>query len=443
MASGPKVIIVGGGIGGLTAAIALHKAGVAVSVYEQAPVLAEIGAGINVQAVAVGVLHDLGLDESMFLRSDLGDGIETSFLEYYTTDGVKIASEPVGRRLGGQFPQLSVHRAWFHNALVAKVNELGIPLHLDHAFTGMDRDSSSSCVTVHFEKLSEPGQKQPSASGDLLVGADGLKSPVRACLLGDVLPRYTGKVIYRGLTKLPSLISDGSTVCNAGNEHLNFIAYPVSDSMRQKGETYCNWGFAIERPPPGENFEDWRRTVTIDAIRDDLQQLEGVNYGGFSPLEIAERTDKIIEWAMFDRDPLESWDFGNITLLGDAAHPLLPYGSQGASQAIMDAEALGICFGKAMAEGGSVCDAVSTYSNFRAGPAGKVVIANRQMGSTAVLRVAADACHGLSRADKERWALENGQRMFDEVISEYRRSLPKSARMTVSDAPTSAEPKRE
>lgn len=155
MASGTKTMIIGGGIGGLTAAIALHRTGADVTVYEQAPELAEIGAGINVQAVAVGVLHDLGIDEKMFLSNDLGDGIETSFLEYYTVDGVKIAFEPVGRRLGSEFPQLSVHRAWFHNALIAKVREIGIKLELDHVFVGMDRHADDS-VTVHFEKMSAP-----------------------------------------------------------------------------------------------------------------------------------------------------------------------------------------------------------------------------------------------------------------------------------------------
>lgn len=428
MASATKTIIIGGGIGGMTAAMALHRQGTDVTVYEQAPELADIGAGINVQAVAVGVLHDLGLDEKNFISGE-GDGVETSYQEYYTVDGVKIAFEPVGRRLGTKFPQLSVHRAWFHNVLIAKVKELGIKLHLDHVFVGMDQHTNGS-VTCHFEKMSAPGEQQPSATCDFLIGADGIKSPVRACLVGDLMPSYTGKVIYRGLTKLPSLMSDGSTVCNAGNEDFNFIAYPVSDGMRQKGETYCNWGLAIKRPHPGENFEDWRRAVTLDAIKDDLKRLEGVNYGGFSPLQIAERTEKIIEWAMFDRDPLESWDFGSVTLLGDAAHPLLPYGSQGAVQAIMDAEALGVCFGKAMAEGTGVKAAVKMYSDFRAVPAGKVVIANRSMGSTAVLRVADQACQGMTRAQKEQWAQENGQKMFDEVITEYRQSLPKSIGIT-------------
>merc|ERR1712072_1121794 len=114
-------------------------------------------------------------------------------------------------------------------------------------------------------------------------------------------------------------------------------------------------------------------------------------------------------------------DFGTGTLLGDAAHPLLPYGSQGASQAIMDGEALGACYAKAKAEGAGIAAAVKTYSDFRAGPAGKVVIANRTMGSTAVLRVADQECKGMTRQQKQ-WADKNGQTMFEEVITAYRGS---------------------
>jgi len=421
------IVIIGGGIGGLTAAIALHKAGAKVAVYEQAPQLGEIGAGINVQGVAMGVLFNLGFNEADFMAHNMGDSIETTAMEYYSVKGTKIADEPVGRRLGDKYPQLSVHRAWFHNTLVAKAKEIGVPFHLDHVFLTFDKNADES-INVHFEKMSTPGVRQPSIKCDFLIGADGLKSPVRATLMGeDVIPTYTGKVIYRGLTKIPSLISDGSTVCNAGNEKFNFIAYPVSDSMRLKGECYCNWGFAIERPHPGDAFEDWRMAVDLSDLADDLKRLDGVSYGGFTPFQIAAQTDKIIKWAMFDRDPLQSWDWGNVTLLGDAAHPLLPYGSQGATQAIMDAEALGVFYQQCVADGSGIKACVKRYSDYRCEPAGKVVLSNRNMGSTAVLRVAEAEIKDLSKEDQKKWAAANGQKLYDSVIKEYRKGLPKTA----------------
>merc|ERR1711920_419365 len=100
-------------------------------------------------------------------------------------------------------------------------------------------------------------------------------------------------------------------------------------------------------------------------IEDELRAMDANVFGGLTPLQIAQKTEKIISWALFDRDPLESFDFGTVTLLGDAAHPLLPYGSQGATQAIMDAEALGVCFQRAMADGSGIRGAVKMYSDLR------------------------------------------------------------------------------
>merc|ERR1712151_413203 len=149
-------------------------------------------------------------------------------------------------------------------------------------------------------------------------------------------------------------------------------------------------------------------------------------FGGCTPLQIAEKTDKILGWALFDRDPLDSFDFGTVTLLGDAAPPLLPYGSQGATQAIMDAEALGVAYRKAMAAGSGIRGAVQTYSELRCEVSGKVVIANRDMGSTAVLREVETKCKGMDKDEKKRWISEHGRSLFQTTIQAYRQSMPKS-----------------
>merc|ERR1719502_1365093 len=151
-----KTVVVGGGIGGCAAAVALAQAGADVTIYEQAPALAEIGAGINVQAVAIGVLNRLGITEEQLRDPVTGDGILTSKIEYYTVDGILIADEAVGRAKGDKYPQFSSHRAKFHNTLIAKAREvLGKDkVILDHVFAGMDRHEDGS-VTVHFEKMSE------------------------------------------------------------------------------------------------------------------------------------------------------------------------------------------------------------------------------------------------------------------------------------------------
>lgn len=425
--SKPKTFVIGGGIGGCTAAIALAKAGADVTVYEQAPELLEIGAGINVQAVAIGVLDRLGITEENLQDPILGDGITTSKIEYYTCDGILVADEPVGKSKGDEYAQFSSHRAKFHNALIAKVREVigADKVHLDHVFTGMDKKDGE--ITVHFEKMSKRGEKQPSATCNLLIGADGLKSPVRSYLLGDIYPRYTGKTIYRGLCEVDGHISDGKTVVMCGNDHGVFIAYPISDGMRKEGKTHCNWGWNVSRPEPGKAMEDWRYFGKVDEIEKELADLDGNSFAGKTPLQIAQKTDKIMAWALFDRDPLDTFDFGNVTLLGDSAHPLLPYGSQGATQAIMDGEALGVAYGNAMAAGKGVEAAVKAYSDIRCGPSGKVVLANREMGPTAVLRDVDKKCDGMSKEAKTEWIGTHGRALFKESIGKYRASMPKSA----------------
>ncbi|CAE8652772.1 unnamed protein product, partial [Polarella glacialis] len=424
--SKPKTVIVGGGIGGCTAAIALHRAGADVWIYESASQLLEIGAGINVQAVAIGVLIDLGIPLERFNDPAQGDGILTSKVEYYSTDGVFIADEAVGLAAGAENPQMSVHRAKFHNTLIAECRRLlgEERVILNSAFVGMETVGDQT--TVHF-KTNTTGEPAPSVTCDFVLGCDGLKSRVRAALLGEVLPRYTGRTIYRGLCHLDKMHGDGNTVALCGDETGNFICYPISESKRRDGHYHCNWGFNATRPEPG-GVESWVSVVTLDQIQDELAAMDGNTFGGFTPLQMAQRTEKIIGWALFDRDPLDTFDFGCTTLLGDAAHPLLPYGSQGATQAIMDAEAIGMCYQDAMEAGTGIRGCVKAYSEMRCEVSGKVVIANRNMGSTAVLREVNQKCKDMTRAEKEAYCKENGGKLAEEVIQTYRKAMPKSVR---------------
>lgn len=422
----PKTLVVGGGIGGCAAAIALAQAGADVTVVEAATKLLEIGAGINIQAVAIGALNRMGVLEEQLTDPVLGDSILTSKIEYFTVDGILIADEKVGRAKGDEYPQMSSHRAKFHNTLLAKAKELigEDKVFLDHFFTGMDR-ADDGTITAHFDKTSNRKEKHDSIQCDFLIGADGLKSPVRAALLGDGLPKYTGRTIYRGLCTLDALNGDGNTVSLCGNESGNFICYPISDGMRKDGKMHCNWGFNARRPEPA-GVESWTSFAKIDDIKDELATMGQNTFAGSTPLQIAEKTEKIIGWALFDRDPLDSFDFGTVTLLGDAAHPLLPYGSQGATQAIMDAEALGVSYKKGMSEGIGIRGVVKMYSDFRCEISGKVVIANRDMGSTAVLREVEVKCKEMSREEKKDWIETHGRGFFEEVIQRYRSSMPKS-----------------
>eukprot|EP00930_Biecheleria_cincta_P089920 TRINITY_DN79257_c0_g1_i1.p1 TRINITY_DN79257_c0_g1~~TRINITY_DN79257_c0_g1_i1.p1 ORF type:complete len:438 (+),score=83.15 TRINITY_DN79257_c0_g1_i1:42-1355(+) len=430
MATKPKTVVVGGGIGGCTAAIALHHAGADVTIYESAPQLLEIGAGINVQAVAIGALVDLGIPVEKFADPAQGDGILTSQVEYYTNEGIFIAAEAVGLKAGASHPQMSVHRAKFHSTLVNECRRLlgEDRVILNSTFVGLEQGQDE--VTVNFES-SDTKAPLPPVTCNFLVGADGLKSRVRSSLLGDQEPRYTGRTIYRGLCQVDKLNGDGNTVSLCGDETGNFICYPISEGMRREGKFHCNWGFNATRPHPGGQ-ESWTALAKVEDIREELELMSGNTFGGVTPLQMAERTEKIIGWALFDRDPLDSFDFGLVTLLGDSAHPLLPFGSQGATQAIMDAEALGVCYQNSVASGAGVRGCIKAYSDMRCEVTGKVVIANRDMGSTAVLRVVNEKCKGLTTDEKRQWCEQNGKALHDEVIQKYRASMPKSVRASPS-----------
>jgi len=344
-----KTVVVGGGIGGCAAALALQRAGADVTIFEAAAVLKEIGAGINIQAVAVGVLTDLGIPLEHFHEPGEGDAIFTSAVEYFTPEGFFIASEAVGLKAGSTYPQLSAHRAKFHSTLVAECRRrLGEDkVILNSRFVDLERHEDH--VILHFEN-STTKEAFPPVRCDLVVGADGLKSRLRSQLLGDGAPRYTGRMIYRGLCEVDAIHADGCTVSLCGDANGNFICYPISEGRRREKRFLCNWGLCVLREHPGGE-ENWTAEASLEEIRQELQNFGGNCFAGLTPLQMAERTKKIIGWSLFDRDPLETFDFGNVTLLGDAAHPLLPYGSQGATQAIMDAEALGVSYQKAMANG--------------------------------------------------------------------------------------------
>lgn len=423
-----KVVVVGGGIGGCTAAIALHRAGADVTVYEQAAELKEIGAGINVQAVAIAALADLGISPELLNDPEHADGIRTSKVQYYTSDGLLISEEMTGTAAGSSHPQFSLHRAKFHSTLV---NECIKCLGEDKVFlnSSFDRlEQTEGKVMLHLKKRST-GEDLPVVECDFLIGCDGLKSRVRAALLGDGLPRYTGRTIYRGLCEVDDLIGDGMTVSLCGNYDNpgNFICYPISERCRQTGKTLCNWAFVAHRSEP-KGVESWTNMASIEDIRSEVECFNGNRFGGLTPLQMAERTESIIGWALFDREPLETFDFGSVTLLGDAAHPLLPFGSQGATQAIMDAEALGVSFANAVEAGKGVRGVVQEYSRLRCEFTGKVVITNRGMGPTRVLQVAEEKCKDMTREEKAAWIEAHGAAEAAEVISSYRKSMPKSVR---------------
>jgi salicylate hydroxylase len=319
----PRILVVGGGIGGLTVALALRQAGFAVQVYEQASVLREVGAGVALSPNAVRVLHRLGLAAALQrvgvvpLSMDPRDG--------YT--GALIARIPLAelavQRWGAPFYHL--HRADLHDALRAALGEQHLTL-------------AARCVAVEQAGAEvwlrcADGR---SASGNVLIGADGVHSVVREYVAGPDEPRWSRQISWRGLAPAAVGQATGLEVRHHSfwGPRQQFVTFYVS------GGRFVNW-VANTQSDEAWLEESW-------SARGDQTELLA-RYAGWHPQvqQLIAGTEQVFKWALFDRPPLAHWTRGRVTLLGDAAHSMLPFLAQGASQSIEDAFALAECLAAA------------------------------------------------------------------------------------------------
>jgi len=318
MRTDTSIAVIGGGIGGLSAALCLLKAGFDVHVYEQARALGEIGAGINISPNASRILHRLGVGEAL-ARTGVRP---VTFDQRRWDDGRLLLRAPLGEVVERGFgaPYYTFHRADLHRAIADTIAPERV--HLAHRFTHLvDRGDA---VEAHFEN-------GKSISADVLIGADGIHSTVREALFGTDAPHFTGCIAYRGLVaadRLAHLGLERSTQIWMGPGG-HFIHYFVSDGR------FVNF--------VGVNEEDsWQRESWINRaeVKDALAA-----YAGWHPqvLSIIGAAHETYKWGLFDRTPLPRWSAGRVTLLGDSCHPMLPFMGQGAAMAIEDAAALKTC----------------------------------------------------------------------------------------------------
>ncbi len=311
----PKIAIVGAGIGGLTAAIALHRRDVEVELYEQSPQIAEIGAGVSLSPNAIKAFRALGLDEHI---AAIGFESDNQTVRAWDSGDIlsKVFRKGVYQKEFGA-PYLSVHRADLVDVLRKQLPDSAI--HLGTRCTEVDTDGKGA--RAHFADGAE-------IEADLIVGADGIRSVVRQSLFGREAPRFTGSVCWRGLVPLdafpPGLISTDLTLYMGPRSHVihfmvrrgtlvNFVAHVETDAWTQE-----SWTQECDRSEVMETFAGWHEPL----------------------LRLLGSSDRYYKWALYDRDPIESWCKGRVTLLGDAAHAMLPHIGQGACMAIEDGYAL-------------------------------------------------------------------------------------------------------
>ena len=371
----PKVMIAGGGIGGLAAALTLHQIGVDCVVYESVRTLKPLGVGINLQPNAVRELGDLGITPAMLDEV----GLPAREWALVGLNGNDIHAEPRGLEAGYNWPQYAVHRGQFHMLLHRLVVERLGPeaVQTGKRVTGYSHDKG---VTLHFADGTQ-------ATGDLLIGADGIHSAIRATMHPGQPPiHWGGAVMWRGVTRArPN--RTGSSFIGLGTHRHRVVIYPISHPDAE-GMATINWIAEVTYDSPeGRENTGWFREVTT---ADFAHHFDGWNWDWLDVPALLAGAEVVYENPMIDRDPIPTWVDGPVALLGDAAHAMYPTGSNGASQAIIDARVLGAC----MVEHGANAQALAAYDARLCGPVSALVLRNRGAGPFGLLNIVHDRCGG-------------------------------------------------
>jgi 2-polyprenyl-6-methoxyphenol hydroxylase-like FAD-dependent oxidoreductase len=370
------VLIVGGGIGGLATALSLHEVGIDCTVFEQVRELRELGVGINTLPHAIKELAALGLLPALDRA-----GIRTHELIYANRFGQVVWRELRGTDAGFDTPQFSIHRGKLHGVLLEAVRERLGP---DAVRTGARLASFAERgdrVVARFERRDVGDALE--AEGDALVGADGIHSAVRAAFYpNEGPPVWNGMMLWRGAADWPVYV-DGRTMVIAGGMGQKFVFYPIHADPATPAHRLTNWavmarlGDGGDQPP---RREDWNREGRLDEVEPFVRDRFRLDF--VDPLSLIRASGTFYEYPMCDRDPLPRWSFGRVTLLGDAAHPMYPVGSNGASQAVLDARALARHL-----RSGDLPAALAAYDAERRPTTAEIVLNNRKGGPERVIDV--------------------------------------------------------
>jgi 2-polyprenyl-6-methoxyphenol hydroxylase-like FAD-dependent oxidoreductase len=367
------IVIVGGGIAGLTLALSLREAGIACRVYESAPAYAPLGVGINLLPHGVRELTQLGLEPALAARA-----VETREMVYYTRHGQRIYAEPRGRFAGYEWPQLSIHRAHLHEVLAGAVRErLGADaIVMNHKCTGVVQDGAG--VTVNFADATT-ARPLASVRAPAAIGCDGIHSVIRRQLFPDEgPPAYQGINMWRAVGRWQPFLS-GATMVQAGWLDVGkMVIYPISRDLDEQGRQLINWVAEIQTK--SNVAQDWTLAGKLDDV---LPTFTDWRFPWLDVPEMMRRAEVLLEFPMVDRDPLPYWTAGRVTLVGDAAHPMYPRGGNGAGQGILDARALARCL---RAEPDAAA-ALKAYEAERLAAANKVVLMNRTAPPDTILKV--------------------------------------------------------
>ena len=380
--SNEKVLIAGGGIGGLTLALTLHQIGVPCQVLETAHEMKPLGVGINIQPNAVRELFELGINAEAL------DSVGLPALEWALVglNGNEIYAEPRGLDAGYNWPQYAVHRGDFHMLLYQQVMEkLGAEaVQLGTKVTSYKQEKNGQ-VTA---QLQDSAGLTSEKTGQLLIGADGIHSAVRAQMYPAQPPiHWGGALLWRGTTRIKPARTQSSFIGLGTHQH-RMVMYPISPPDKD-GLSLVNWVAEVTVDNShGWQQEGWFRQVRID---DFVHHFEQFRYEWLDVVAMLQSADCAYENPMIDRDPIPTWVDGPVALMGDAAHAMYPTGSNGASQAIVDARVIGAQF----LEHGVTTKALTAYDNQLCSKISALVLRNRGAGPFGLLNLLDERCGGV------------------------------------------------
>jgi 2-polyprenyl-6-methoxyphenol hydroxylase-like FAD-dependent oxidoreductase len=360
-------IIIGGGIAGLSLALGLKRRGMAARVFESAPEVKELGVGITLLPHAAREFAALGLLEKL-----QAIGIENETSAFFNRHGQFIYQEPRGRHAGYSYPELGIHRGKLHRVLFeAALAELGPGrIFTNHHCLGVEQTADG--VTARFKETSSGAQLEP-VEGDIVIACDGVNSAVRKQFYPGEQLAFAGINTWRGVTRRKPILG-GRTYMRVGSiETGKMVIYPIIDyvdEMRDgQGSQLINWMAEIRQE--NVTMNDWNRKGKVD---DFLKIYQDYRFDWLDIPDMISKADQILEYPMVDKDPVSQWTFGRVTLMGDAAHPMYPRGSNGAAQAAIDARTLA----ELLAANPDPLAALKDYEAARLGPTSQVVETNRR-----------------------------------------------------------------
>jgi 5-methylphenazine-1-carboxylate 1-monooxygenase len=359
-----KIAIVGGGIAGLSFALALNQHGLTCDVYESVPYVKELGVGITLLPHAMRELAGLGLQVELEAV-----GIENLESVFFNRFGQFIYKEPRGRHAGYALPELGIHRGKLHRILFeAVVKCLGADrVHTNHRCVGVTQDGAGA--TVNFVQGSD-GAHLPSVQADIVVACDGIHSAIRKQFYPNDKLAFAGINTWRGVTRHKPILTGKSYMRIGSIKTGKMVIYPIVDNIDEDGNQLINWMAEIEGD--SRDMNDWN---TGGKIEDFIAIFKDWKFDWLDVPSLIRNADQVLQYPMVDKDPIAQWTFGRVTLMGDAAHPMYPRGSNGSAQALIDARTLTA----ELATQPSPLAALQSYETKRRGVTSRIVETNRSL----------------------------------------------------------------